>query len=421
MARWIPVASMMLVSLISYIDRNTLALLIPTIMRDTHLSAEQYGFIVSAFSIAYMIGSPIWGGLLDRLGLRLGMTIAVAFWTAASMAHAVASGFLSFAIARTVLGFGEGATFPGGLRTVMQTLPPQQQARGIGLAYSGGSLGAIVTPIIVTPIFAFWGWRAAFLFTGAIGAAWLAMWLLVSRTPAVQDFKAVSGAALQGADRTGGALHHTAENPHFKDPRLWSFILAYGLGATPLGFVMYAAALYLNQALGKDQMFLGKVLWIPPLGWELGYFFWGWLVDRMTSAGVPKLTTVRRLMFASVFLSLPLAAVPWMSSTALVLLEMFIATFVIVGFVVPAIAYATHVYSPSCSGLIAGIGAGSYGAIVAVTMPLFGRLFDIRRYDLAFAIAALLPAVGYAGWAWINRAAERNVTLEVAASQRAVN
>ena len=380
----------MLVSLISYIDRNTLALLIPTIMRDTHLSAEQYGFIVSAFSIAYMIGSPIWGGLLDRLGLRVGMTLAVAFWTAASVSHAMAAGFLSFAAARTALGFGEGATFPGGLRTVVSTLPPGQQARGIGFAYSGGALGAIITPIVVTPIFAVWGWRPAFLFTGGIGAAWLIMWFFVSARPPIRE-------------RMAEALRHTEQGPRFTDARLWSFILAYGLGATPLGFVMYAAALYLNQALGKDQIFLGKVLWIPPLGWELGYFFWGWLVDRMTSAGVPKLTTVRRLMFASLFLSLPLAAVPYMSSTALVLLEMFIATFVIVGFVVPSLAYATHVYSPSRSGLIAGIGAGSYGAIVAVTMPLFGRLFDVRRYDVAFAIAALLPAIGYAGWAWINR------------------
>ena len=412
MSRWIPTASMMLVSLISYIDRNTLALLIPTIMRETNLSAEQYGFIVSAFSIAYMIGSPMWGGLLDRLGLRIGMMLAVALWTVASMSHAMAAGFLSFAIARTALGFGEGATFPGGLRTVMQTLPPEQQARGIGVAYSGGALGAIVTPIIVTPIFALWGWRPAFLFTGAIGVAWLAMWYFVSARPAVRDYAGLSRRSAEGAK---------ADGLRFNDARLWSFILAYGLGATPLGFVMYAAALYLNQALGKDQLFLGKVLWIPPLGWELGYFFWGWLVDRMTSAGVSTITTVRRLMFVSVFLSLPLAAVPWMSSTALVLLAMFFATFVIVGFVVPSLKYATHVYSTSRSGLIAGIGAGSYGAIVAVTMPLFGRLFDMRRYDLAFAIAAVLPAIGYAGWSWINRSADRGLELEMAASPRAAN
>ena len=264
MSRWIPAAAMMLVSLISYIDRNTLALLIPTIMRETNLSVEQYGFIVSAFSIAYMIGSPLWGGLLDRLGLRLGMLLAVALWTAASMSHAMAAGFLSFAIARAALGFGEGATFPGGLRTVMQTLAPAQQARGIAVAYSGGSLGAIVTPIIVTPIFAIWGWRATFLVTGLIGASWLAFWLVVSRAPSIRDFKS--------ATATSGHPNRGQDSVRFTDARLWSFILAYGLGATPLGFVNYAAAIYLNQALGKDQLFLGKVLWIPPLGGELGYF-----------------------------------------------------------------------------------------------------------------------------------------------------
>lgn len=392
---------MLLVSLISYIDRNTLALLIPTIMRETHLSAEQYGFIVSAFSIAYMISNPLWGRLIDRLGLRLGMLLAVAFWTAASVGHAFAVGFLSFAVARTALGLGEGATFPGGLRTVVQTLGPAEQARGIAVAYSGGSLGAIVTPIIVTPIFLKWGWRPAFLFTGAIGIAWLAVWMFVSAREDVSDFRATA--------------EGTKAGPNFRDARLWSFILAYGLGATPLGFVLYAAAIYLSQALGKDQAFLGKVLWIPPLGWEVGYFFWGWLVDRMTVAGVPKMITVRRLMLSAVFLSLPLAAVPWISSTALVLLEMFFAMFVIVGFVVPSIAYATHVYPAGHSGLIAGIGAGSYGAIVALTMPLFGRLFDIGRYDLAFAIAALLPAVGYAGWLWINGAAFQSAANATAA------
>ena len=122
---------MLLVSLISYVDRNTLALLIPTIMKETRLSAEQYRFIVSAFSVAYMNSNPVWGRLLDRFGLRIGMMAAVFFWTVASLMHSVASGFLSFAIARTALGFGEGATFPG-LRAVVQILGPTEQARGLG-------------------------------------------------------------------------------------------------------------------------------------------------------------------------------------------------------------------------------------------------------------------------------------------------
>ena len=93
---------MMLVSVISYIDRNTLALLAPTILRETNLSAEQYGFIISAFSIAYMAGNPAWGMILDRIGVGRGMTVAVATWTLASMSHAFATGFRSFAAARAI-------------------------------------------------------------------------------------------------------------------------------------------------------------------------------------------------------------------------------------------------------------------------------------------------------------------------------
>ena len=74
MRKWIPSVTMLLVSLISYIDRNTLALLSPTILSETGMTAEQYGWIISAFSIAYMVSNPVWGKLLDRFGLPSGMT-----------------------------------------------------------------------------------------------------------------------------------------------------------------------------------------------------------------------------------------------------------------------------------------------------------------------------------------------------------
>src|SRR3954462_7857106 len=91
--RWAPALSMMLVSLISYIDRTTLAILAPTILADLKLTAEQYGWIVAAFSIGYMVSNPLWGRWLDRFGLRWGMTAAVLAWTIASVSHAFAAGF----------------------------------------------------------------------------------------------------------------------------------------------------------------------------------------------------------------------------------------------------------------------------------------------------------------------------------------
>src|SRR5450432_3436554 len=106
--RWLPALSMMLVSVISYIDRNTLALLAPTILKDIGLTNEQYGFIIAAFSVAYCIGNPVWGRILDRFGVHSGMAASVTLWTLASVSHVFAGGMTGFAVARAALGFGEG-------------------------------------------------------------------------------------------------------------------------------------------------------------------------------------------------------------------------------------------------------------------------------------------------------------------------
>lgn len=379
---------MMLVSLISYIDRNTLALLAPTILKETGLSARQYGFMISAFSIAYMLGNPLWGRLLDRLGLRRGMLSAVSIWTIASTAHAFAQGFGSFSAARALLGLGEGATFPGGLRTVVQTLPPAQRARGIAVAYSGGALGALITPLIITPVAAQWGWRGAFWFTGLVGLGWLALWSVLSRRADIRAMPAEP-------------VSDSAAVPWF-DSRLWSFMAVYALGGLPLAFVLYGSSLYLSQVLGKTQGQIGAVLWIPPLGWEVGYFFWGWFTDRFTAHGA-SLPRLRRLFIALTVLGAPLAAIPWVRSYPLALLLMFIAMFVGGGFIIAAMAYVTNVFSVRHSGLIAGLGAGSWSAIVALVMPVFGQIFDMRQYGLAFALAAAIPWLGSGIWLLLNR------------------
>ncbi len=392
MSHWIPSLTMMLVSLISYVDRHTLALLSPTILRETGLSAEQYGWVISAFSVAYMVGNPIWGRVLDRYGLRMGMTASVAFWTVASTVHAFAGGFWSLAAARTALGFGEGATFPGGLRAAVQSLPLHLRSRGIALSYSGGSLGAVVTPLIVGPVAAAWGWRAAFLFTGGIGIAWLLLWAVVGQRHDMRTFS------------TPATVEVPVARPNWRDPRAWAFMCAYALGGLPLAFVLYQTALYLNRVLGATQNDISRVLWVPPLGWELGYFFWGFLADHVLQRASTRMRAYRALFGLCMVLSLPLALVPYMPQRLWIVMPMlFFAMFVAAGFVILSMSYSTYVYSPADSGLIAGLGAGSWGAAVALAMPWFGWLFDRRLYGPAFLLAALAPAIGYTIWWYVNR------------------
>jgi MFS transporter, ACS family, hexuronate transporter len=369
---------MMACSLLSYMDRQILAVLSPMILAALKLNAQKYAEIISCFSIAYMIGNPLWGAILDRIGLRRGMTIAVAIWTVACGAHAALSGFLGFAVARAILGFGEGATFPGGLRTASEYLPPRQQSRGLAVAYSGGSLGAIITPLIVTPIAVAYGWRAAFVVTGVAGLAWILAWR------GTVDFSAAS--------RSSRTQTVTLPNP--VERRFWSLVASYGICALPIGVILYLAPLYLSQVLGLTQAQLGRVLWLPPLGWEIGYFFWGWFIDRF-AAGNARPTG---LLWSLALLGLPLVSVPFFHAAAGVLALMCWSMFIASGYVVGSLRTSVLVYPREQTGLVAGIGAGSWSLIVALVLPSLGTMFDRRHYANVFLFTAVVPVIGTLCW-----------------------
>jgi ACS family hexuronate transporter-like MFS transporter len=260
------------------------------------------------------------------------------------------------------------------------------------VAYSGGSLGAVVTPLIVTPIFLWWGWRGAFWFTGLTGLAWLGLWAVVSRRPEIRQARKVRPAA-----------ETATPGPRLRDRRVWAYICLYALGALPLGFVLYSASLYLAHPLGRSQAFIGKVLWIPPLGWEMGYFVWGWLTDRGLRKGGSRREGLRRMLTWCAVLSLVFALTPLVPGTVPVLLLMFLAMFAASGFLVLSVVYANSVYTADHAGLIAGVGAGSWSAAVAVMMPILGRLFDVHAYAAAFWIATAIPMCGFVGWLVLSR------------------
>src|SRR5258708_1650848 len=181
--RWIICALVLLGTTKSYRERQVLGVLKRTLQHDLGWNEIDYSNLVFAFQAAYAAGMVGVGWLVDRVGTRLGYALAMAFWSLASMAHAVGSSFTSFVIARSALGFGEAGVFTASIKTVAEWFPKKERALATGIFNAGTNLGALVAPLVVRWITVHWGWRSAFVITGALGFVWLAFWLLLYRTP----------------------------------------------------------------------------------------------------------------------------------------------------------------------------------------------------------------------------------------------
>ena len=181
--RWRILSLLFFATTINYIDRQVIGILKPFIASDLGWSEADYGYIVTAFQIAYAIGLITTGRILDKFGTRIGYLWAIVVWSLAGMAHAAARGVASFAVARFALGIGESANFPAAVKSVAEWFPKKERAFAAGLFNSGSTVGAITAPIIVSAITLAMGWQWAFILTGALGFIWIVFWLLWYQAP----------------------------------------------------------------------------------------------------------------------------------------------------------------------------------------------------------------------------------------------
>lgn len=181
--RWRVLSLLFFATTINYIDRQVIGILKPFIAEDLGWGEADYGYIVTAFQIAYAIGLLTTGRILDKYGTRIGYLWAMIIWSIAGMAHAAARGVISFAIARFALGLGESANFPAAVKSVAEWFPKKERAFATGLFNSGSTIGAITAPIIVSGITLAMGWQWAFIITGALGFIWVVFWLAFYHAP----------------------------------------------------------------------------------------------------------------------------------------------------------------------------------------------------------------------------------------------
>src|SRR5687768_372478 len=181
--RWTICTLLFFAATINYVDRQVIGILKPTLKAELGWDEIAYSNVVFWFQAAYALGFIVMGRLMDRFGTRVGFSFAVAFWSLAAMAHALASSVMGFGVARFALGLGEAGNFPAAIKTVAEWFPKKERALATGIFNAGTNVGALVTPLTVPWIAGRFGWRWAFIITGALGFIWLIAWLMLYRKP----------------------------------------------------------------------------------------------------------------------------------------------------------------------------------------------------------------------------------------------
>jgi len=181
--RWVMIGFAFIATVLNYIDRLSFNYLSAEGTLRNLIPDDSFGFIATAFFIAYMVGNAFSGFIIDRLGTRLGYAIFMCFWTTASLLHALARLPLHFGIARFFLGIGEAGNWPAAIKLTGEWFPSAERATASGIFNSGAAVGAVVAPPLIAYLGTNYSWQTAFLIIGSLGYLWVFAFWVTYYTP----------------------------------------------------------------------------------------------------------------------------------------------------------------------------------------------------------------------------------------------
>jgi ACS family hexuronate transporter-like MFS transporter len=283
--RWVICALLFFATTINYVDRQIIGILKPELQRDIGWDEIEYSNIVVAFTVAYAISLLLVGRLIDRIGTRLGYSLSVVWWSFAAMAHALAGSAFGFGLARFALGLGEGGNFPASIKTVAEWFPKRERALATGFFNSGTNVGAIVTPVLIPWIVLAWGWRAAFVLTGALGFLWVVVWHTLYRRPDENPRLSPAEMAHIRSDPPDPPGRSVAWGRLLGYRQTWAFALGKFLTDPFWWFYLFWVPDFLQRTYGLDLKGRGLPLAAIYVVSSLGSIGGGWLPGVLLARG----------------------------------------------------------------------------------------------------------------------------------------
>lgn len=181
--RWLMLGFAFVATVLNYIDRLAFNYLSANGALRELIPNDYFGYIATAFFVAYMLSNLVSGFIIDRLGTRLGYSLCMAFWTTASLLHALAKSPLHFGLFRFLLGIGEAGNWPSSIKLTSEWFTPEERSTATGIFNSGAAMGAVIAPPLIAWLGSNYGWQQTFIILGCIGYIWVAGFWFTYYTP----------------------------------------------------------------------------------------------------------------------------------------------------------------------------------------------------------------------------------------------
>lgn len=366
--RWRVLLFLFFAAALSYIDRQVIGILKPTLSSELNITEADYGWITSAFQAAYAIGFLWVGFVIDRYGTKRSYGAGVAFWSLSGILHAFAASPFGFGICRFLLGIGEAVNFPAAIKVVAEWFPKKERALATGLFNSGCNMGAVIAPIIVGLVAAKFGWRWAFVAVGSLGFIWVVVWMVCFRRPEETRRLSESELAYIRSDEAA----ESSESPQavsrreiFLQRRFWGIALGRFICDWVWWFFLFWAPDFLHKVYGVDiKSSILPLIFIYTFS-SFGAIFGGWLSGYMIKRG-------KSVFFARCLsmLILALMVVPVMSLN-------FIGNLWISVLLISLACFAHQGWASNVFTVVSDIYPGRMVATVTAIVGLFGSVGGI--------------------------------------------
>lgn len=314
--RWTICALVFFATTVNYLDRAVISLLKPFIAEAFHWSKTEevsnYTNIEVAFKISYAFGMMFVGGLIDKLGSKIGYALATGLWSIAAVCHALATGTWGFSIARIFLGVTEAGNFPSAIKTTAEWFPKKERALATGIFNSGSNIGAIIAPLTVPFIATNWGWKWAFIITGALGFVWLIFWFILYEVPEKQKKLSKAEYDYIKSDVDEQAQDALADQKKISWAKLltfrqtWAFVIGKFLTDPIWWFYLFWLPDFLMKQYHlavTDIAFPVAIVYIIS---SFGSIYGGWLPMKLINKGWPVFKARKTSMLIYAFLVIPI-------------------------------------------------------------------------------------------------------------------